>query len=153
VLNRLLRSLISAVPPIEIAADQVHDRRRCVADQRRSRQDIVDHHGWNSGHEPQRGCEQRLGDAWRHDREIRRVRLRDTDETVHDAPDRAEQAHERRSGADRGQDAGSARDFAAGRDELRLQPRDGKRGLARCRTISIALSQALAVPGAGNPHK
>jgi hypothetical protein len=37
--------------------------------------------------------------------------------------------------------------------ELRLQPRDGKRGLARCRIISIALSQALAVPGAGNPHK
>jgi hypothetical protein len=95
--HRLLGSLISAAPPVEIAADEVHDQRRCVANQRavvrgRSRQDVVDHHGRNSGHKPQRGCEQRLGDAWRHYREICGVRLRDADEAVHDAPDRAEKA-------------------------------------------------------------
>ena len=52
---------------------------------------------------PDRGRQQRLGDARRDDREIGRLRLRDADEAVHDAPDGAEQPDERRGRADGGQ--------------------------------------------------
>ena len=51
------------------------------------------------------GGEQRLGDAGRHDREVRGLRLRNPDETVHDAPDRTEQSDEGRRRADGRQQA------------------------------------------------
>src|SRR6202040_667882 len=67
------------------------------------------------------------------------VRLRDADEAVHDAPDRAEQADEGGSRADRGKDTGAARHFAAGRllDALEL-PGD-------------ALLEAVAAQARGKP--
>ena len=72
---------------------------------------------------PKRGRQQRLGDAGRHHRQIGGVRLRDADEAVHDAPHRAEQADERRGGADGGEDAGAADHLAAGGGLEPLQPR------------------------------
>ena len=71
----LLGSLISAAPPVEIAADKVHDKRGCVPDQctimrRRARQHVIDHDGGDGGDETKRGRKQRLGDARRNDRQI-----------------------------------------------------------------------------------
>jgi hypothetical protein len=65
---------------------------------RRARQHVIDHDGGDGGDEAERACKQRLRDAGRHDREICGVRLRDADEAIHDAPDRSEQADERRGG-------------------------------------------------------
>src|SRR5262249_44472834 len=85
--------------PIEIAAHVPHHLRRrvrqkCAIAGDRAREHIVDDDGGDSGDEAERGREQRLGDAWRDHREIRRMRLRDADEAVHDAPDGAEQTDE-----------------------------------------------------------
>jgi len=90
--------------------------RGSVADQRtvmgsRARQHVIDHDGGDGGDEAERGRKQSLGNTGRHDGEVRRMRLRDADEAVHDAPNRAEQADKGRCGADRGQDARAARNF------------------------------------------
>src|SRR5262249_20259081 len=66
--------------------------------------------GGKGGRQSQRGREQGLGDARRHHREIGGMRFRDADEAVHDAPDRPEQADERRSRADCREHAGAAQD-------------------------------------------
>ena len=96
-----------------------HDLGRGIGEQRLvagngAREDIVDHHGRDGGDEASRGREQGLRDARRHDGEIAGVALRDRDETVHDAPDRAEEADERRRRADGRQQAGAAHHGAPG---------------------------------------
>ena len=74
-----------------------------------ARKHIVDHDGRDGRDQAERGREQRLGDAGRDDGEVRRLRFRDADEAVHDAPDGAEQADERAGRADGGENAGAAR--------------------------------------------
>src|ERR1700750_1146552 len=64
-----------------------------------AREVIVDDDGRDRGDEADRGRQQGFGDAGRYDREVGGLRLRDADETVHDAPDRAEQAYEGRGRA------------------------------------------------------
>ena len=92
---------------LAVAADQPHHQRRAVAEQRaiaadRTGEHVVDHHRRDRGEQAERGGEQRLGDAGRDHREIGGVRVGDADEAVHDAPDGAEQADERRGRADAG---------------------------------------------------
>ena len=58
--------------------------------------------------------QQRLRDTRRDNGKVGGVGPRDADETVHDAPHRAEQAHERRNRADGGQDAHAASDALRG---------------------------------------
>ena len=79
-----------------------HPREVIVDDDRRDRRDQTD-----------RGGEQRFGDAGRDHGEIGRLRFRDADEAVHDAPDGAEQADERRCRADGGQQSHPDPDPAA----------------------------------------
>ena len=63
-------------------------------------EDIVDNDGRDRRDRAQRGRQQRLCDARRHDRRVGGLRMGDADEAVHDAPHGAEQADERRDGAD-----------------------------------------------------
>ena len=83
---------------------------------------IVDHHRRDRRDEAERGRQQRLGNAGRDHGEIGRVRLGDADEGIHDAPHRAEQADERRGGADGREHAGAARDLLRHRRLHPLQP-------------------------------
>ena len=97
----------------QVAADEAHDLRRAVAEQSaiagdRAREDVEDHHRRNGGRKAERGREQRFGDAGRDDREVCRLRLRDADEAVHDAPYGAEQADEGPDGTDGRENAGAA---------------------------------------------
>ena len=66
-----------------------------------ARQLVVGDHRRDRGDQAERGREQRLGDARRDHRERGVLGQRDRLEAVHDAPDRAEQADERRGRADR----------------------------------------------------
>src|SRR5579883_2276769 len=105
---------------VEIAADEAQHLGRGVAELRaiardRAGEHIVDHDGRNRGCEPEGRRQQRLGDARRHHGEVRRMRLRDADEAVHDAPHRAGEADERRGRPDGGEHAGGAADPAAER--------------------------------------
>ena len=109
------------------AADHQEQLRRGVAEQRAVAADdadqmVVDHDRGDRGDEADRGGEQRLGDAGRDHREIGGVGFRDADERVHDAPHRAEQADERRGGADRRQHADAARNLPRHRRFDALQP-------------------------------
>ena len=61
---------------------------------------VIENRRRYGGDKADRGREQRLGDARRHDRERRVLRRRDRLEARHDAPDRAEQADEGAGGAD-----------------------------------------------------
>ena len=112
-------AIAASIGPVEIARNMAHDLGRGIGEQRLvagngAREDIVDHHGRDGGDEASRGREQGLRDARRHDGEIAGVALRDRDETVHDAPDRAEEADERRRRADGRQQAGAAHHGAPG---------------------------------------
>ena len=112
--------------PIEVARDEAQHLRRGIADQRpvagrRARELIVDDDRRDGGNKADGGGEQRLGDAGRDHGEVGGLRLGDADEAVHDAPDRAEQADERRRGADGGEHAGALVHVAAGR-----RPRAGQ---------------------------
>src|SRR6516225_2466996 len=114
---------------IEIAADQREHLRRCVAKLRavardQARERVIDDHCRNRGGEPERGGEQRLGNAGRDYRQIGGMRLRYPDEAVHDAPNGAEQSDEGSGCADAGQHAGAAQDSpSVGRfDPLEPQP-------------------------------
>src|SRR5262249_29898596 len=62
------------------------------------------------GRKPECGRQQRFGDAWRDDREVGGMRLRDADEAVHDAPDGTEQADEGGGCTNGGKHAGAAQD-------------------------------------------
>jgi hypothetical protein len=104
----------------DVAAGEVEDLGAGVGEQRlaagnRAREVVVDHDRWDCRGEAQGGCQQRLGDPRRHHRKIRGVRLRNSDEAVHDAPHRAEQSDERRGGTDRTQNAGAACGLPANR--------------------------------------
>ncbi len=79
--------------------------------------------GGNGRDEADGGGEQRFGDARRDDGEVRRLRFRDADEAVHDAPYGAEQADERRRRADGGQHARTRVHVAAGRRREPVEPR------------------------------
>ena len=83
---------------------------------------IVDHDRRDRRDEAERGRQQRFGDAGRDHREIGGMRLGNADEGIHDAPHRAEQADERRGGADGGEHAGAARDLPRHRGLDPLQP-------------------------------
>ena len=78
-------------------------RQRVVIAGDGAREDIIDNHGRNGGDEPDGGGEQGFGDAGRDDREVGRMRLRDADKRVHDAPDGAKQPNERSGRADGGE--------------------------------------------------
>src|SRR6516225_1612068 len=100
---------------IEIAADQREHLRRCVAKLRavardQARERVIDDHCRNRGGEPERGGEQRLGNAGRDYRQIGGMRLRYPDKAVHDAPNGAEQSDEGGRCTDGGQRAGAAQD-------------------------------------------
>ena len=104
------------------------DLRRRVAEQRAiagdlAREHVVDHDRRDRGDEAERGREQRLGDAGRDHREIGGLRFRNADEAVHDAPDGAEQADERRGRADGREHAGAARHVRGRRRLDALEPR------------------------------
>src|SRR5262249_22400553 len=100
---------------IEIAADQREHLRRCVAKLRavardQARERVIDDHCWNRGGEPERGGEQRLGNAGRDYRQISGLRLRYAAEAGHHAPHSAEQSDEGGCCTDGGQHAGAAQD-------------------------------------------
>src|SRR4051812_14100079 len=102
---------------VEIARQQPRRHARGAIDElkialRHPREVIVDDHRRNRRDQADRGCEQRLGDAGRDDRQIGGLCLGDADEGVHDAPDRAEQADERRGRADGGEQAHAEPDAA-----------------------------------------
>ena len=121
------RTLVESAT-IEIAADDAQNLGRGIGMQRAiagdpARKHVVHHHGGDGRHQAERGCQQRLGDAGRHHREIGGVRFRDADEAVHDAPHRAEQSDEGRGGADGREQAGAADHLPAGGRFDALQPR------------------------------
>src|SRR5262245_46774845 len=95
---------------VEVARQQPRRRARGAVDQlkvalRHPREVIVDDDRRNSGDKADGGCQQRLGNAGGDNRKVRGLRLRDADEGIHDAPDRAEQADKGRGRADRGEQA------------------------------------------------
>ena len=117
---------------VEIARQQPRRGARRPADQfevalGHAREVIVDDHGGDRGDQTERGRKQRLGDAGRDDGKIRRLRFRDADKAVHDAPDRAEQADEGRRRADGGEQS------HAEPDPARFGAHDF--GKARCRAF------------------
>ena len=90
---------------IEIARQQPSRGARGTADQFHvalgdASEVVVDDDGGNGCDQTDGGGKQRLGDAGGHHREVRGLRLRNPDEAVHDAPDRAEQSDERGRRAD-----------------------------------------------------
>src|SRR5215470_1112536 len=85
---------------------------------RDAREVIVEHDRWNCCEQTDCCCEQRLGDAGRDDRQVGRLRFRNANEAVHDAPDGAEQSDERRSCTNRREHAHAHADAA------RLRARD-----------------------------
>jgi hypothetical protein len=89
----------------------------------RAGEEIIDDDGGDRRGEPEGNGEQRLGDARCDDGEVRRMRLRDADEAVHDSPHRAEEADEVRGRANGGENAGAARDPAARPDLDPLEAR------------------------------
>ena len=128
-----------------------------------AREHIVHHHRRDRRHQPERGRQQRLGDAGRHHRQIGGVRLRDADEAVHDAPHRAEQSDERRGGADGGENAGAADHLPAGGGLDALQPRGdallhagGRHGVGRQPQFGIGggdqRGRAVAAPLQARAH-
>ena len=76
------------------------------------REVIVDDHRGDRRDQTDRGREQRLGDAGSNHGEICRLRFRNADEAVHDAPDGAEQPDERRCRADGGKQPHAEPDMA-----------------------------------------
>ena len=118
----------AALAAVEIARDEAQHLGRGVAHQRpiagdRACELIVDDDRGDGGEQADGGGQQRLGDAGRDHGEVGGLRLGDADEAVHDAPHRAEQADERRRGADGGEHAGALVHVAAGRD---LEPRQAR---------------------------
>src|SRR5437667_7495036 len=82
---------------VEIARQQPRRRARGAVDEleialRHPREVIVDDDRRDRGDEADRGREQRFRNAGRDDGKVGGLRLRDADEGIHDAPDRAEQA-------------------------------------------------------------
>ena len=59
---------------------------------------VVEHHRRDRGEKAKARGQKRLGNAGGHDREVGILRFSDFDEGVHDAPDRAKKADERRRG-------------------------------------------------------
>src|SRR5215831_15320108 len=97
------------------AADHQQELRRGVIQERAVATDdankmVVDHDRGDRGDEPHGGCQQRFGNAGSNHGEIGGVGFGNADERVHDSPDRAEQADERRGRANRRKQAGAARD-------------------------------------------
>ena len=98
---------------VEITAEQAQDRDRRVGQNGAiaaggTRESIVDHDRGDGGDKAEGSGEQRFRNARRDHGEVRGVCPGDADEAVHDAPDRAEQADERRDGADGGQNTHAA---------------------------------------------
>src|SRR5262245_30973132 len=94
----------------EITRQQPRRSARGAVDQveitlRHAREVGVDDDRRECGDEADRGCQQCFGDTGRDDRKIGGLRLRDADEGIHDAPDRAEQSDKGRSRADGGEQA------------------------------------------------
>src|SRR5215469_5967426 len=83
---------------------------------------VVDHDGRDRRDQAERSGEQGFGNAGRHHGEIGGMGFGNTDEGVHDAPDRAEQADKRCGGADGGEDADTARHLPGHRRLHPLQP-------------------------------
>src|SRR4051794_23670467 len=91
---------------IEIARHEPRHRARSSPDEieiaaRGAREMIVDDHGRDRSDESDRRRQQGFGDTRRDDGKVRRLRFRNADKAVHNAPHGAEQADEWRGGADR----------------------------------------------------
>ena len=96
--------LRSSICRDRIAANSSEKPSMRVAEPRHLRGElVVEHHRGNRGEQPERGGEQRLGDAGRDHGKVRVLRGGDRLERRHDAPDRAEQADEGAGRADRGE--------------------------------------------------
>ena len=111
--------------PVEVARQQPPDGAGGAGDDvevtlRRAAEIIVHDDRRDGGDETDRGRQQGLGNAGGDNSQICRLGFRNTDEAVHDAPDRAKQADEWRRRADRREQAHALPDGARfGADDLR----------------------------------
>ena len=85
---------------------------------------VVDHHRRNGGDEPERGGQQRFGNAGRDHCEIGGLLFGNTDEAVHDAPNGAEQADKGRGRPDRAENGDALRHLARDLRLVPVEPRD-----------------------------
>src|SRR5471030_3553744 len=88
-------------------------------------EDVVNHNRRDRSNQAHGSCQQCFGDTRCDNGQVSGLCLRNTDETVHDAPDGAEQADERGDSTDGGENTVATAHMATGGADAALQTRSG----------------------------